>query len=61
MYGIWFSSQSTGMWVITSIGEMSPARMQILQESPLVSAFLVGLDKNNMGLARLHIKVQQMP
>ena len=31
MYGMAFSSHSTGMCVMTSIGEMSPAMMQILR------------------------------
>lgn len=31
MYGMSLSSHSTGMWVMTSMGEMSPAIRQILR------------------------------
>lgn len=38
MYGMSWSSHSTGRWVTTSMGEISPAIIQILQEHEIVSS-----------------------
>ena len=54
MYGIWFSSHSTGMWVMTSIGDMSPARMQILRQHWLVSVLWMHSGYN---LWHLHVYI----